>query len=192
MGFERIVDRFRKRAFRREYRSMVKQWYDDGGDYRFRFDYPLDRSSLALDLGGYEGQWASDLYSRHRCRILIFEPVRSFADRVGERFRNNDDIEVFQYGLGAASRSETIHVCGASSSTYRKRSKIEEIKIIDAKQWFDEHHIDSVQLMKINIEGGEYELLEQLLIALGLIEWRERVHGAELPKRDRQHLRRGV
>lgn len=142
---------------------MVRRWYADGGDRRFRFDYELGRSSLVLDLGGYEGQWASDLYSRHRCRIVVFEPVSAFADAIRERFENNHDITVEELALGASSRMDTIHVCGASSSAYKKKSESQQIRYVDVHDWFEEHGIKNVALMKINIEGGEFELLERML-----------------------------
>jgi FkbM family methyltransferase len=44
-----------------------------------------------------------------------------------------------------------------------KRAEAEEIRIVDAKQWFDENGIESVALMKINIEGGEYDLLDRMI-----------------------------
>ena len=84
MGFEALANRLNKRLYRRKQREMVKKWRDDGGDRRFRYSYPLDRSSFVMDLGGYEGQWASGLYSRYRCRIWVFEPVRRFAEAIGE------------------------------------------------------------------------------------------------------------
>ena len=169
MGFEALANRLNKRLYRRKQREMVKKWPDDGGDRRFRYSYPLDRSSFVMDLGGYEGQWASGLYSRYRCRIWVFEPVRRFAEAIGERFEQNEDIEVFRFGLGAVSKSEKIYLRGAGSSTYRKRAEVEEIRIVDAKQWFDENGVESVALMKINIEGGEYDLLDRM-IQTGLIE----------------------
>lgn len=161
MGF---VDRFRNRKHRQAYRSMVKQWYADGGDDKFRFDYELGRESLVIDLGGYEGQWASDLYARHRCRILVFEPVTVFANAIRQRFRKNDDIEVFELALGARTRAATVNICGASSSEYKARkAEKQEIRIVDVRQWFDDNAIGEVALMKINIEGGEYELLERMI-----------------------------
>lgn len=153
---------------RREYRAMVKKWYADGGDYRFRFDYELDERSFVLDLGGYEGQWASDLYARHRCRIAIFEPVARFARAIEARFRKNSDIRVFAFGLGATSRTETIYLKGASSSSHKKQTQSEQIEIVDVRQWFEDHDVQAVNLLKVNIEGGEYELLERL-ISTGLI-----------------------
>ncbi len=157
------MGRFNRRMHRREHREMIRKWRDDGGDQRLRFDYKLERNSLVMDLGGYQGQWASDLYSRYRCRILIFEPVRSFSSKISDRFRENENIQVFTYGLGATSRTEAIFLHGAGSSTFRKRSHTENIQIIDVGEWLKQNSIDSVQLMKINIEGGEFELLERLI-----------------------------
>jgi FkbM family methyltransferase len=163
MDFERIVWRWKTRRQRHEYRRTVKRWYADGGDDRFRFDYDLDRDSLVLDLGGFEGQWASDVYARFRCRVIVFEPVPAFAARIADRFRRNDDIEVHACGLGATTRKETIHLHGAGTSTYRRDAATVEARIVDVAAWFAEHEIASVKLMKVNIEGGEFELLERLL-----------------------------
>ncbi|MEE3197753.1 MAG: FkbM family methyltransferase [Pseudomonadota bacterium] len=157
------MSRFNMRINRREQREMIRKWRDDGGDQKLRFDYELGRNSLVMDLGGYQGQWASDLYSKYCCRILIFEPVSSFSSQIVDRFRENEDIQVFACGLGATSRAETIYLHGAGSSTFRKRSHVENIQITDVGEWLTKNGIDSVQLMKINIEGGEFELLERLI-----------------------------
>lgn len=164
-----LAERLRKKRHRRAYRAMVRKWYADGGDDAMRFRYPLDRDSVVFDLGGYEGQWASDLYSRYRCRVLVFEPVAAFASRIADRFRHNDDIEIFDFGLGAATRTETIHLRGASSSTYRSDAATETIRIVDAAEWLHDRDLARIHLMKINIEGGEFELLERLIDA-GAVE----------------------
>jgi FkbM family methyltransferase len=167
-----VLDRLRnwrrKRANRRAYREMVQRYYADGGDVRFRFDYALEPDSVVLDLGGYEGDWAGDLHGRQRCRIHVFEPVQRFASAIRERFRDNPDIEVHALALGNGERTETIHIRGASSSLYKGRAEAEEIRFIDVADWFAASGIDEVALMKINIEGGEYELLERMIEA-GLI-----------------------
>lgn len=169
MILKKIVNRLRRKFFLTEQDIMISKWYANGGDYELRFNYDLNKDSFVIDLGGYQGQWSSDLFSRYQCHIVVFEPVSSFAHKIKERFNNNSNIEVLQYGLGASSRVETISICGTSSSIFGKSSNTEEIRLIDIKEWFDKRKIHSVQLMKINIEGGEYELLDRL-IETGLIE----------------------
>ncbi len=142
---------------------MATKWFTDGGDDRFLFDYNLDRNSLVFDLGGYQGQWASDLFSRYQCPILVFEPVKSFAEKIEKRFRKNELIDVFNHGLGGSSRKETIHICADSSSVFKGSGDTENITIVDVKDFLEERGITKIDLVKINIEGGEYELLERLV-----------------------------
>ncbi len=159
----RIANKIRRVCFPTEHELMVRKWREDGGDYKFRFSYELDEVSLVLDLGGYEGQWASDLFSRYPCRLMVFEPVRRFADQIEHRFRRNKYIQVMNFGLGGRSRTETIHVSADGSSVFGASSETEEIRIVDVQEWLAKEQISRVSLLKINIEGGEYELLERLI-----------------------------
>lgn len=151
---------------------IINKWWSDGGDYELRFNYDLDKDSLVVDLGGYQGQWTSDLFSRYQCRVIVFEPLSDFAERIRRRFSRNDKIEVYQCGLGGSSRKEMMRICDDSSSLFRDAGKEEIVEIMDVVAWFAEQNVMSVQLMKINIEGGEYELLERLIETglIGIIE----------------------
>jgi FkbM family methyltransferase len=145
---------------------MVKKWYTDNKDRDLRYDYNLKESSIVLDLGGYEGQWASDIFSRYACQIIVFEPIDSYAVKIQKRFSSNNKIEVCKYGLGASSRSETINIAADGSSVFSKVqniSGVEKIQILDVKEWIEERGFGHIDLVKINIEGGEYELLERLI-----------------------------
>jgi FkbM family methyltransferase len=135
-----------------------------------RFDYDLSDSSLVVDLGGYEGQWCSDIYARYRCRVVVFEPVRTFAEQIERRFARNPAIEVRAFGLAAHTRKETISLGADGSSMFRmsRSGHVEQIELVDVNQWFADERIGEVDLMKINTEGGEYELLERM-IDVGLI-----------------------
>ena len=163
MNLERQKNWINRKLYRREHRRNVRQWWADGGDERFRYDYPLTAGSYVLDLGGYEGQWASDIHDRYRCRIAIFEPVASYAEGIRQRFASNDAVELFQFGLGASNRTETIYIRGAGSSAYGKKAEAEDMHMVDVNEWFEDQGVPQVDLMKINIEGGEYELLERML-----------------------------
>jgi len=162
MIIKKIISRIKHKYYPSQHQLMVRQWYADGGDYELRFSYNLNNESVVLDLGGYQGQWASDLFSRYRCNIFVFEPVSTFAERIRTRFYNNDQIKVFAFGLGGSSRTESIHISADGSSVFGTSANTEQIEIIDAKDWISEHGIARIDLIKINIEGGEYELLDRL------------------------------
>jgi FkbM family methyltransferase len=152
----------------RDQRKTVKTWKRAKGDQTLRQNYTLDSNSVVIDLGGYEGQWASDIFARSCCRVFVFEPVRAFADKIKARFRANPKIEVFACGLGGNTRTETIHLGADGSSVFAKGGAVEKIEIVDAAEWFRARDLPDIALMKMNIEGGEYELLDRL-IETGLI-----------------------
>ena len=170
MLMRRLARSMKDRFFPSEHQLMVRKWWADGGDYAFRFNYELDENSVVLDIGGYHGQWASDLFARYRCPIFIFEPVTSFADRIRDRYRRNDRIQVFPYGLGGSSRRVEMNLADDGSSIFGKSGKNESIDIVDVAEWMEKRLKSGspIDLMKINIEGGEYELLDRL-IETGLI-----------------------
>src|SRR4029079_7561427 len=124
-------------------------------------------------LGGYEGQWTSDLFARYTPHVHVFEPVPTFAARIEERFRRNRKITVYRYGLGARSEKLELVIAADSSSAYRPDrtggpAESCLIELVRAADFFANHEVDRVDLMKINIEGGEYDLLEHL-IETGLV-----------------------
>jgi FkbM family methyltransferase len=143
--------------------ARTRPWFRDRGDATLRLDYDLDESSLVLDVGGFEGQWASDIFGRFACRVRIFEPVPEFADRIAARFRRNPRITLHRVALAASSGRTTLRIAGDESSVLRAGGDRREIEMVRAADFFAEERIDRVDVMKINIEGGEYDLLDHLL-----------------------------
>ena len=152
-----------------ERQKLERQWYADRGDQTLRLDYDLAPGSLVLDAGGYRGNFAADLFCKFGCRIEVFEPVGPFAEGVEDRFAQNPLVTVHRFGLGGESRRDSILVDeGASSAVLTPvgvEAEREEIEIRDVVEVMDSLDRDEIDLLKVNIEGGEYELLERLLAA---------------------------
>jgi FkbM family methyltransferase len=163
-----LARRLRQRCFPTERERMVARWKADDGEGTLRVAYPLDAESLVLDVGGYLGQWTSDLFGRYLCRFVSFEPVAEYADALERRFAHNPRIRVVRAGLGGESRRESIAVSDDASSIHGRSGQVQEVEIIDVAEWLAAEGIELVHLCKINIEGAEYELLERLLDA-GLV-----------------------
>ena len=144
--------------------SSLSDWYQANGDKTLRLEYDLNENSIVFDVGGYEGQWASDIFSIYNCNIYVFEPVYSHFEFIDQRFRKNNKIKTFNFGLGNASGNSVISLDGASSSVHLKnKGNSEEIFIKNVQQVFNELSIDCIDLMKVNIEGAEYDLIESLI-----------------------------
>jgi len=144
--------------------KRVIPWFRDNGDKTLRINYEdLNEKSLVFDLGGYEGQWASDIYSKYRCRILIFEPYKEYAENIRKRFSKNSDIKIFEVGLSSNSEDLELTISNDASSVYIRDGKKVKIRLEKASEFLEHQKISFIDLMKINIEGGEYDLLDHLI-----------------------------
>jgi len=165
----RLARSVRKRIKPTERELALKRWRKDDGDNRHRYDCPLDSSSIVFDMGGYEGSWAAEIFSRYACRVEIFEPAPAFAEKIKIRFAKNPNLHVHTCGLAGRTRTEHLSLSSDASSVFIKPDGATvPIELVDAMDWFDRNTTPRVDFMKINIEGGEYELLERL-IETGLI-----------------------
>jgi FkbM family methyltransferase len=162
-SINKVIRKIRSLYFPTEHQKIVKKYSSDGGDSKFRYNYHLNEYSTVFDIGGYKGQWASDIFSRYQSHIYIFEPVNSFYLSIKDRFKLNSKIKFFNFGLGAKTREEYINLSEDGSSIYVKGENFEKISIVNFVDFLTEHNINNIELIKMNIEGGEYELLEDIL-----------------------------
>jgi FkbM family methyltransferase len=143
--------------------KRVAQWVRDKGDGTLRLNYDLNENSIVFDIGGYQGEWANDIFAKYCCTIHIFEPVPDFAENIKQRFKGNPKIHVYNYGLAGEKRLETIAICEDESSTFKHGNHSVEIRLVNALEFVKNNNINTIDLMKINIEGGEYELIEHFI-----------------------------
>jgi FkbM family methyltransferase len=160
---KQMMREYQRLLFPKAQDRVVQRWQADGGDSAFRFDYPLTPESVVIDAGGYKGQWASDVYSMHQCRVHVFEPIPSFADAISKRFAKNEALTTHAFALGASDRVEVARIGSSASSIFSRKGESVQIRFVDVAKWLDQEQLLTVDLIKINIEGGEYELLERLL-----------------------------
>lgn len=148
-------------------RTLVGEWNRVRGDITLRLDYNLDKNSIVFDVGGYIGQWASDIYSKFGCTIYIFEPVSEYYDFIVHRFKKTPKIKIINTGLGSRNITQKINVFNENSSVYDnlniKDGTVESIKITDICEFMRLSNITKIDLIKINIEGGEYDLINRLI-----------------------------
>lgn len=150
-------------------KQRVKPWFAVNGDKTLRLDYDLNENSVVFDLGGYHGNWAAEIFCKYNCFVHVFEPCKSFTEIIKNKFIKNNKIFIHQCGLSNSNTNAKLSCGEDSSSTFvQDDATAEEIKLVDAVEFFRENNISKIDLVKINIEGGEYDLLEYL-IETGLI-----------------------
>lgn len=140
--------------------SRVLPWVAADGDLTRRLDYPLRKGSIVYDVGGYIGEWAEAVDRRFGCHIEIFEPIKKYADLLVAKFAGNKDIVIHDFGLGGKNEKLRISLENEASSVFKQSAESELVQIRRVSQHLYHEHID---LMKMNIEGGEFGLLNDLI-----------------------------
>jgi FkbM family methyltransferase len=166
--------RFAKKIYLYPEEIRVIPWIESKGDMNYRVNYGLNEHSVVFDLGGYEGNWASDIFSRYCCTIHIFEPVPAYADRIRDRFSSNKHIHVHKFALAERTGYGEIVLKDDGSSMFIKEGKHQQIQLVDGIEFVRQEGIQLIHLMKINIEGSEYDLLDYI-IRTGFIECIENI-----------------
>jgi FkbM family methyltransferase len=132
----------------------------------------IGNGSIVFDFGGFEGNWAAEIRSIYDATVHIFEPHPTFAQKIRERFEQDPSVIVYDFALGRSKGSLTLSDEGDASSSLRDATRTVTGHIQSVHDFFKLTPIKKIDLMKINIEGGEYDLLPALADAglMGKIE----------------------
>lgn len=149
--------------------ARVATWYRSGGnDLLFR-EHDLHTASLVVDAGGYRGEWSAEIFARYGSTIHLLEPVPQFVQQLEQRFGRNSKITIHPFALGNRNEWHDIYINEDGSSMYQEDGEGVRIKVVRASEFFRSFESQGVDLLKINVEGAEYDLVEDLLNS-GLIE----------------------
>ena len=135
------------------------------------------------------GDGAADLRSLSGGTIHAFEPHPGSYAHIDERFDGDDQVRPHAYGLGASDATAVLELAGPGSSLHGGRRgdfATAEVAIRDVADVFAELGDDRVDFVKINIEGGEFDLLDRMLetglttriryLLIQFHEWHTRAH----------------
>jgi FkbM family methyltransferase len=133
-------------------------------------DADLDEGSVVVDGGAYLGEWCQKVHDRYRCRVVAFEPSPTAFAELERALGGAERVELHAFGLGAHDGTAVLDDIGMGASIYETpdapdgaRSHGVEIEIRDVAAAFDDAGLDHVDLLKLNIEGAEYDVLDRLI-----------------------------
>lgn len=154
-----------KRIYIYPQEERIASWLADNGDNTLWLDHDeLNENSVILDVGGYEGRFAAEMLCRYNCKeIHIFEPVPEYAELIKKRFRRNSKVLVHAFGLADANETVPMGIANDGSSVFKPGESTEQIHLVRAADFIRENDIKVIDMMKINIEGCEYDLLDHLI-----------------------------
>ena len=155
----------KRELLRDKFLLAEKQWRKEKGDLILRYNYLLSQKSVVFDVGAYKGEFTKKISEKFGCYIYLFEPISSFYNICSETFYDNSKIKCFNFGISNESRTELITLADNSSSTERLITDrpTQEISLVCINDFCNKYNIDHISLIKLNIEGGEYDLLESII-----------------------------
>jgi len=160
------------------YEIFVHNYYDD------RDRVPADEVRLIVDLGANVG--FSLLYYLHKyphCRIIAFEPhPKHFVQIERNLALNGNRQRVELHAKAAGARSRSMRLTDRSSSSSLVDDLAPDTFAVEVVDLFPQLEGRRIDLLKIDIEGGEYEILadprfDRLEIDAIVMEWHSRGGG---------------
>ncbi len=141
----------------------AKRWFKDNGDETLRLEYELNESSIVFDVGGYKGDFTDKIFNKFQSYIYIFEPHPRFYKNLKIKYKNNPKIKVYNYGLSDNNSTISLNDLDDGSSFYKKSNKTYLCEMKEFNSIFKGLKIEKINLMKINIEGGEFSLMDNII-----------------------------
>ena len=154
---------FKVYILRDKFLLSAKKWFKDEGDKTLRVDYPLNENSIVFDIGGYEGKFADEIFKKYQCTVYVFEPIDKFYKSICTRFEGNSKIKIFNFGLSDKDEEMMISISDDASSVHIDTKNKEVILLKSINEFILKNKINYINLMKINIEGGEFKVLPALI-----------------------------
>ena len=135
-------------------------------------DVELPAGAVVLDVGAYEGHWSTRVLAhaeRHGqtdLHIHAFEPDPSSVELFRRALGADRRVALHPFGLGGRDRTEMLAVGGAGSSVFVAPDApgfhgAEAVELRDVDGVLRSLGIERIDLVKVNIEGGEYELFDR-------------------------------
>jgi len=128
---------------------------------------------LIFDVGAHRGNYSQMLLeSFTNVTVYAFEPHPDSYDELTEKFQS-ERINVFPYALGNESKTSELHDFASKAGTpkastepdvfseiYRSKTETFDIEMTTIDTFLRKNDISTIDLLKIDVEGKEYEVLE--------------------------------
>jgi FkbM family methyltransferase len=147
----------------------MAKWYSDGGDDKLRYNIKVDdiNNVVVFDLGAYHGEFVEKLMKKYSGTYYLFDTNEEMVSFMKGKFDKMPNIHVNNYGLGKNALRGYKDGTGPGASIRIDPSAPELIKIFT--EYYKSLNIDTIDILKVNIEGAEYDLIEHL-VETGVID----------------------
>ena len=131
----------------------------------------LDADSVVVDVGiGEDASFPESVIRKYGCLVYGFDPTPRAIEYV--RRLNNERLKLFESGLGPQAGPARFflpinraHVSGSVTKEAHLGTTAIDVEMVTLAQVFELLRCDRIDLLKLDIEGGEYDVLPDVLAA---------------------------
>ena len=126
----------------------------------------LRDDSIVIDMGSHLGQFSHQVSKLFGCQCYAIEALPSLFNKIKE----TSLVKKFNYAISSKSQPlefcisdnpEANHIATVSFEGDGKHQKI-QVNGITLNDFLEENNIDNIDLLKVDIEGAEFELFSSL------------------------------
>jgi len=156
---KKIVNNYRKSP-----NFNQRKWFKDDGDNTLRLSYKLNENSVFIEVGGYKGFYTRKIINKFNPITFIFEPDSEYVEILKNEFNGN--AKIINKALGSTDGEVYLIEKGDSSfigDASEKFLNSKKVEMISYDTFANNESLKKVDLMSINIEGGEYKLIKHII-----------------------------
>ena len=131
-----------------------------------KFDLP--DNPIIFDIGGYKGDFTAMCLEMYpNAKMFVFEPTEEYYRIVFERFKIdgliNRDATIIRFGISDLHGQKYMYGAGDSKSIIESDGVRTVNEFTTLENVCSCYAVKSIDLIKLNVEGAEYEILEKIL-----------------------------
>jgi len=130
-------------------------------------NFTFNDSDIIIDIGSHIGLFT--LYASQFCKqgkIICYEPIKENYQLLLSNIELNhlSNVECYNKAVSKSNSPIRIYINSDESghSMFDPQENFIDVDSISLQQIIDDHHIDSIDFLKIDCEGAEYEIIENL------------------------------
>lgn len=115
-----------------------------------RYEYDLKPDDVVIDLGAYRGEWSEEIFRRYKCKMVLVEPgpwivgchAGLVINKAASTYNGKQKFGGAYYYTSSHEEGGTEYECFDINALLRQETEI--------------------ALVKMNVEGSEFDLLEHI------------------------------
>lgn len=155
---------------------MIKDGFTDASKWflfnreNSKYDLDLEAGGIVLDIGAYKGQFTEKILAKNNDLVFwLYEPISEYFQICERLFANNSAVTIYETAVSEDGRDFEMQVDGLRSrKTADNTADSIRIASTDIQNIFDS--AKEFELLKMNIEGMEFECLEKLISTNSLVK----------------------